>query len=196
MSTSTGRPPAAHRHHHRLRHLHLRHHRPHPPPHHPHPRPPRPPPPPPPRPPRPPAPAPPLPPPPRPPAAPSASAATSTSAATSATGPLPCPEGARAATRRREAQDPQGALLGRTHSPRSLEALATRACGQPVTAARHDQAPELPGQAGGRSKLDRPFTTKRGRPHGGRPLFWRWPLNRLRQWSAQELPGPAGRRRR
>ena len=87
----------------------------------------------------------------------SASAATTTtaSAATSASGPLPCPESPRAASRRREDEDPAGALLGRQRATRSLAPLTARPCGQPVTEARHDQAPELPGQAGGRQRLER-----------------------------------------
>jgi len=43
----------------------------------------------------------------------SVSGSAATSASASASGSLPCPEGARAATRRCEAQDPGGALLGR-----------------------------------------------------------------------------------
>ena len=83
------------------------------------------------------------------------SATTTTSTATtastaSASGPLPCPESARAASERREAQDPGGSLLGRQGASRSFAPLAAWPRGEPVTAARHDQAPELPGQAGGR----------------------------------------------
>jgi hypothetical protein len=66
-------------------------------------------------------------------------------------------------------------LLGRTRSPRPLEALAARSCRQSVTEGRHDQAPELPGQAGGRPSLGRrDFTSERNggrncesRPSGG-----------------------------
>ena len=99
-----------------------------------------------------------------------AASATTSASASSASGPLPCPESPRAATRRREAQDPGGALLGRQGATRSLAPLTARPCGQPVTAARHDQAPELPGQAGGRSGLDKPTPTPRG-PPSGRPSF-------------------------
>ena len=85
-----------------------------------------------------------------------ASAATASAATASAAGPLPRPTRPRTAPRRREDEDPARALLGRQRPPRSLQALAARPCRQPVTAARHDQAPELPGQAGGRPRLVRP----------------------------------------
>ena len=106
-----------------------------------------------------------------------ASAATATSAAsttgssaTSASGPLSCPESARAASRRREDEDPEGALLGRQRATRSLAPFAARPCRQPVTAARHDQAPELPGQAGGRSRLGKPTPTAQRAVLRGGPL--------------------------
>ena len=81
------------------------------------------------------------------------SAATTSAATTSASGPLPRPARPRAAPRSREDEDPAGALLGRQRPPRSLEALAARPRREPVTEARHDQAPELPGQAGRRPRL-------------------------------------------
>src|SRR4029450_13219500 len=65
--------------------------------------------------------SPPAPPPPSPPASPS----TPAPSATATSGPLPCPEGARAAPRSREAENPAAALLGGPDPPGSLEALAT-----------------------------------------------------------------------
>src|SRR5262249_55906389 len=84
----------------------------------------------------------------------SASASASTTSATAASGALSCAAGAGAASGCCEDEDPQGALLGRPRSPCPLEALAARSCGQPVAAARHDQAPELPGQVGDRPELN------------------------------------------
>ena len=85
-------------------------------------------------------------------AAAATSAATTTTTSTSS-GPLPRPARARAAARSREDEDPARALLGWQRSPRPLETLAARPRGEPVTEARHDQAPELPGEAGRRPQL-------------------------------------------
>ena len=70
----------------------------------------------------------------------SASASSATSTATSASasastssGPLPRPTRPRAAPRSCEDEDPEGALLGRQRPPRSLQALAARPRGEPVT---------------------------------------------------------------
>ena len=108
---------------------------------------------------------------------PTTAASTSTAATTAATpttaasGALPRPEGARAASGRREDEDPAGALLRRQHPARSRAPLAARPCGQPVTEARHDQAPELPGQAGDRPTLAEKQTTDRaGRLHPPRSV--------------------------
>ena len=121
----------------------------------------------------------------------STAASTTGSTATSASGALPCPESARAASRRREDEDPAGALLGRQRATRSLAPLAARPCGQPVTAARHDQAPELPGQAGGRSGLGKPTPTARG-PSFGAALFLRRAFEKRR--SKLYEPAPSSER--
>jgi hypothetical protein len=83
-----------------------------------------------------------------------AASSSATPSTTSAAG-LPCAESARAAPRSREAEDPAAALLGWQGAPRSLEALAAGPRGQPGTSARRAQAPELPGQTGGRQTLNR-----------------------------------------
>jgi hypothetical protein len=95
----------------------------------------------------------------------SATTATATSATTtasSASDALSCPESPRAASRGCEAQDPGGPLLGRQGSTRSCAPLTAWPRGEPVTAARHDQAPELPGEAGGRSALNDEANARKG----------------------------------
>ena len=87
---------------------------------------------------------------------PTATATTAAAAATATSPPPPPPARCRVPRvlglrlERREAQDPGGSLLGRQGASRSFAPLAARPRGEPVTAARHDQAPELPGEAGGR----------------------------------------------
>ena len=122
--------------------------------------------------------------------------ASATAAAATASGPLSCPESARAATRRREDEDPASALLGRQHPPRSLQAFAARPRGEPVTAARHDQAPELPGQAGARPELtERDSYGSSGAPLGA-PLSVRDPgAVRFLQLSVRRVSGGANRAR-
>ena len=91
----------------------------------------------------------------------SASTTTAASATTSATASAASSASGRAAVSREcsgcdsapRSEDPGGALLGRQGATRSLAPLAARPRGEPDTEARHDQAPELPGQAGGRSGL-------------------------------------------
>src|SRR5262249_31495223 len=87
--------------------------------------------------------------------------------------------------------DPEGALLGRQGASRSRAPLAAWPCGQPVTAARHDQAPELPGEAGDRSALTNETNErKEGRPHQRASLaFWAETLNCARR-SCKTLPKP------
>ena len=103
----------------------------------------------------------------------STASTTAASAAASASGSLSCPESARVASR-----TPRSAGSGRrtarsARPPRSLEAFVARPCGEPVTAARHDQAPELPGEAGGRSKLGQTDTEHhRGPSLEGGPLLF------------------------
>ncbi len=107
-----------------------------------------------------------------------ASATTATSAtasASAASGPMSCPESPRAASRRREDEDPASALLGRQGATRPRSPLAARPRREPVTEARHDQAPELPGQAGDRSALE-PTTTQRA-PAQRAPFLWPETLN-------------------
>jgi hypothetical protein len=101
----------------------------------------------------------------------SASATGTTSAwSSSASGPLPSPEGARAAARCREAEGPQGALLCRQGAPRARKALAARPRRQAVAAARHGQAPGLPGEDGRRPLGETETEHREGRPNG-RPSF-------------------------
>jgi hypothetical protein len=86
---------------------------------------------------------------------------------------LPCPEGARAAPRRCEAEGPGSTLLGRADPPRARKALAARSRREPGATARHDQAPGLPGEHGGRPALGgQPTTTEKGACTCGRPFFW------------------------
>ena len=91
-------------------------------------------------------------------AATSTSAATATSTTTTATSPdsLPCATRPRTAPRSREDEDPAGALLGRQHPPRSLQAIAGRPRRLAEPEAGRHQAQELPGQARRRPALTPP----------------------------------------
>ena len=71
--------------------------------------------------------------------------------ATAATDQVPRSARDRTGTRPGEDEDPPGALLGRPHPPRSLEAPRPR--DRPEPEGRQGQAARLPGQAGGRPQV-------------------------------------------
>jgi hypothetical protein len=90
----------------------------------------------------------------------SSTAASTSASATPASGPLPRPEGARAAPGGRENEDPPSALLGRHRAPRSRAPLSAGPRREPVAEAAHDQTSELPREAGDRP-LERRHRTRK-----------------------------------